>query len=227
MDAAIRAERTGAVPAWGKKILILLLLAAQVAPVTSAYGGLADPYVRKYRSVGLSAAEVNSVAGYDNLVVYFSSITYFRPRHTVSPDFIRALILAESGGNPKAVSVKNALGLCQILYPTAKAAAGELLEAGGRFNHVSAERLRHLQPEDLFDPAVNILIACYLIAKYNVRYNGRLDLVVSAWNAGEGAILNNCPPRYPETLDLIGRVNGYLLAFLNIRRIRLLAANNR
>ena len=177
------------------------------------HGSLIAPSVRKYGSLELSAAQVRSTADFDHLIVAFCAIAYHRPGHKVNPDFIRALMLAESGGNPRAVSPKNALGLCQLLLPTARAAARELLATGLRFRPEAVERLRDLRTEDLFDPAINILLTCFLISKYNARYDGRLDLVVAAWNAGEGSIVSKRPPNYPETLDLIGKVNGSLRAF--------------
>ncbi|WP_306547227.1 lytic transglycosylase domain-containing protein [Desulfobulbus sp.] len=195
------------------------LLCLLCAP-TSGHGDVVESYVRKYQVIELSAVQKANVSSYEHLIHSFSAISYFRPRYKVSPDFIRALMLAESGGDTFAVSEKNALGLCQLLYPTAKVAARELLAKGLRFEHVSVERLRRLQPDDLFDPAVNILLTCYLISKYNKAYDGRLDLVVAAWNAGQGSIFNGKPPDYPETLDLIGKVNGYFLAFLKQRRGR-------
>lgn len=179
----------------------------------NGYGVGIDIYLRKYLTIDLSGTQTATLGKYDSLVRYFSSLSYYRPGYTVNPDFVRALILAESGGDQFAVSEKNALGLCQLLYPTAQEAAREFLATGTKVRFVSGERLRSLQPIDLFDPAVNILLACFLIAKYNHAYDGRLDLVVSAWNAGQGSILNGRPPGYPETLDLIGKVNGYLLAF--------------
>jgi hypothetical protein len=42
-------------------------------------------------------------------------------------------------------------------------------------------------------------------------------LVVSAWNAGRGAVKNGQPPAYDETLDLIGKVNAYFVLFLQQR----------
>ena len=68
--------------------------------------------------------------------------------------------------------------------------------------------------DDLYDPAINILLACYLIAKYNNKFEGKLDLVVSAWNAGENSISDNRPPQYDETLNLIGKVNGFFICLL-------------
>jgi len=202
---------------WQRAAMVLLW--ALITPV-QGYCGTIDSYVYKYRTVELSPVQVRSIANFDRLIVYFSSIAYHRTGYKVNPDFIRALMLAESNGNPNAVSPKNALGLCQLLYPTAKMAASELAATGANFRHVSLRRLNTLQPEDLHDPAVNILLSCYLVAKYNALYGGRLDLVVAAWNAGEGAIVGNRPPDYPETLDLIGKINGYFRAFLRERRGR-------
>lgn len=198
---------------------VWLLLLTILFPF-DGHGNTIDTYVRKYLTVELSRTQTANVNTYEHLIRYFSALCYVRPRHAINPDFIRALILAESGGNPFAVSEKNALGLCQLLYPTAQKAAKELADNGLRVHYVSSARLQTLQPDDLFDPAVNILLACYLISKYNYAYEGKLELVVSAWNAGQGSILNGRPPGYPETLDLIGKVNGYLLAFRKQRRER-------
>src|SRR5690606_3733683 len=122
---------------------------------------------------------------YDHLVNYFTNFSYFRPRHKVSPHFIRALILAESGANKQAVSPKGAIGLGQIMLATGREAGRELYDSGVNFRYVSRSRLKHLSREDIFDPAINILITSYLVAKYNDRFNGRIELVLSAWNAGE------------------------------------------
>lgn len=205
----------------GRTWAVVALLWFLVPPATGLCNTI-EPYVRKYSAVELSSDQMQAIAGYDHLVVYFSSFSYLRPGYKINPHFVRALILAESGGNPNAVSPKNALGLCQLLYPTAKTAARELAAMGATFRHVSRRQLDSLRPEDLHDPAVNILLTCYLVAKYNALYSGRLDLVVAAWNAGEGSIVGNRPPNYPETLDLIGKVNGYFRAFLRGGRGRFL-----
>jgi len=168
----------------------------------------------------MSKEQLRRLSTYNHLIHYFSGFSFFKPKHKVSPDFIKALILAESGCNPRAVSPKNALGLGQIILTTGKKAAEEIYASGRTFRYLNVKRLRNLREADLFDPAINILLTCYLISKYNHRFNGKLDLVVSAWNAGENvdSLKIGLPAPYTETYNLIGKVNGYYLHLLRLRK---------
>lgn len=192
--------------------------------MTCCLSGQADAslkkYVIKYRELEVSRQQLDRLARYDSLITYFCSFSFFKPRHKVNPDFIRALILAESNGDPNAKSHKEAMGLTQIIYSTGKQAARELAEKNMKFRHVSRDKLINLKREDLYNPAVNILLACYLIAKYNYQHKGKLDLVVSAWNAGEYSIKDKKPAQYKETLNHIGKVNGYFIYLLNKKNRR-------
>jgi soluble lytic murein transglycosylase-like protein len=55
-------------------------------------------------------------------------------------------------------------------------------------------------------------MACYLSATYHAQYDGSTELVVSAWNAGPGAVqrYGGKPPPYPETQAMIVRLTGYI-----------------
>ena len=185
---------------------------------TKSWGGLQTSVV-KYQNSKINYQDIEKLSQFDEYVQYFSSFSYFLPRHKVSADFVRALILAESGANPRAVSGKNARVLGQILFTTGVLAGKELAKSQTFFRHVSKHTLNNLKEEDLFDPAVNILLTCYLIAKYNYRFDGRLDLVVSAWNAGENtdslSLMKHAP--YQETEDLIGKINAYYIYLLKTR----------
>ncbi len=189
---------------------ILLIIPLVLLMADKSYGSLHSS-VSKYRDSRVHPQDIEKLKKYDHLIRYFAGFCYFRPKHKVSPDFVRALILAESGANPQAISAKNALGLGQILFETGDRAAKELASSLTSFRYVSKGTLSNLREDDLFDPAVNILLTCYLIAKYNYKFEGRLDLVVSAWNAGEYteslSRLSHAPFR--ETEDLIGKVNAY------------------
>lgn len=175
--------------------------------------------VQKYKNSEITRLEIQKVAQFDHLIRYFCGFSYFVPQHKVNPNFVRALILAESGANPQATSPKDALGLGQIIFPTGKIAARELAQSKTNFRYVSKQKLRHLKEKDLFDPAVNILLTCYLIAKYNHKFNGKLDLVISAWNAGENTKSLSAGRHAPfkETEDLIGKVNAFYVFLLRHR----------
>jgi len=157
-----------------------------------------------------SQDQLDRLQRFEPYVRYFSSLSYGGAR--VSPDYIRALILTESGGEPSAMSVKGARGLTQITLSTARTVAEGLLAVGYDFHYIDERDLEALEAEDLFDPAVNILMACYLSATYQAMYEGRMELMVSAWNAGPGAVsrYGNEPPPYPETLAMIARLGGYI-----------------
>ena len=173
--------------------------------------------LKKYLHTSIPFSSLEKISRYDYLIDYYSGISYFRPDYKVSPDFIRALILAESACDPNAVSEKKALGLAQILLSTGKEAALELSRTNVPFRYIDTERLKNIQESDLFDPAINILLTCYLISKYNYKYDGKLELVLTAWNAGVNTENLNfgLPAPYDETYELIGKVNGYFLYLLD------------
>ena len=176
--------------------------------------------LNKYKNLEVSHLAMKRLLPYNQLINKYTQYTFFRRNHKVSPDFIRALILAESSANPRAVSSKGAMGLGQIMYETGKQAAIELSKSKYSFPYLDRKKLYRLQKEDLFDPAVNILLTCYLISKYNYKFNGRLELVLSAWNAGEyhEELNKGRPVPYKETHDLIGKVNGYYVNLLQKRK---------
>ncbi len=198
-------------------ILISFFLVTTIAVPAQ---GAKNQYVSNSRRIEPSQDQVRKLSRYNYLIDYFSTFSFFKPKHRVNPDFVRSLILAESNANPRARSCKGARGLTQILYPTGKQAARELAAKGIHFRHVTKQKLLNLKPDDLYNPAINILLSCYLIAKYNFHYQGKLDLVVSAWNAGAGSIINNKPPNYRETKELIAKVNGYFIYFLQRKQRR-------
>ena len=102
----------------------LLSTCVYTGPATAAL----KQYVTKYREIQVSKEQRRRLNRYDYLIKYFCSFSFFKPRHKVNPDFIRALILAESNANPRAKSQKSAKGLTQIIYKTGKQAARDLLK---------------------------------------------------------------------------------------------------
>jgi len=133
----------------------------------------------------------------------------------VSPNYIRALILTESAAEKFAISSKGARGLTQIMPDTGRLAAQEIVASGLDFDYVDERRLSRYSADMLYDPAINILIACYLGALYHSDYSGRVDLVAAAWNAGPQAVARygyRTPP-YQETQGMVLRLVGFLNYF--------------
>ncbi len=105
--------------------------------------------------------------------------------YQIHPDLIRAVIQAESAGDPRALSHKGAQGLMQLMPATAS----------------------WLRLSDPFDPRQNILGGtCYLRFLLDT-FHGDVALALSAYNAGEAAVLRHrgVPP-YHETRQYLSRV---------------------
>lgn len=181
----------------------------------------------KYKGTQVSKGALQRLKPFNRYINYYAQFTFFRARHKVNPDFIRALILAESDADPRAISSKEAMGLGQIIYSTGKQAALELSRSRFRFPNVSRNKLANLKKNDLFNPEVNILLTCYLISKYNYKFKGKLELVLTAWNAGENQkeLKKGRVAPYRETQNLIGKVNSYYIDLL--RKRSRLASNRR
>jgi hypothetical protein len=98
---------------------------------------------------------------------------------------------------------------------TGREVVAELLKMNTDFVYVNRARLESFSPTDLYDPAVNILIAAYLTANYHADYRGSTALVTAAWNAGPNAVqrYGNKTPPYEETHQLIERISGYINYF--------------
>lgn len=110
--------------------------------------------------------------------------------HRTKLDFelLQALIAVESGFNAKAVSPKGAIGLMQVIPPTAQR-YGLRNDARGSVEN------------KLFDPHTNIDTGSRYLADLTKLFPQRLDLAVAAYNAGEGAVqkYRNTVPPYKET----------------------------
>lgn len=106
---------------------------------------------------------------------------------SVHAELLRAVIVVESGFNPRAISRRGAIGLMQLLPTTAR--------RYGAFN--------------AFDPEQNIYAGARYLADLLARYGARnLDLVLAAYNAGENAVerYGRRVPPYRETRAYVPNV---------------------
>lgn len=198
--------------------LFLFLLGGAVATVHGQSSPTTKDYVRRIAQQTRPEAPATAIRKrlqrYTEYVQYFTGLVYTRAGVTVDPDFVRALIAAESSARPRVVSEDGAIGLLQIRPETGRKAARTLYGTGYNFRHVDRDRLQSLDAQDLKDPAINILIGCYLLDRYNAAFGDHLARTIGAWNAGPDRVreYKGTPP-YQETLGLIARVNAFYLFF--------------
>ncbi len=179
---------------------------AATAPQASAYSWSTP------RAMHPTRAEAKRLEDIQPYIEYFTSIGYGPTATMVDPAYLRALILTESSARPRARSPKGARGLTQILPAVGRSLAARLAASSTDYDYIDEAQLGEFRSEYLYDPAINILLACYLTARYTARYGGRSDLVASAWNAGPEAVdrYGKRPPPYAETRGLLLRLHGYM-----------------
>jgi soluble lytic murein transglycosylase-like protein len=110
-------------------------------------------------------------------------------------ELLQALIVAESGFDPLAVSPKGAVGLMQLMPDTAK-----------RFG-VNADKKNSIE-QKLRDPKTNINAGAKYLRTLINMFPGKLELAIASYNAGEGAVQkygNKIPP-YKETQNYVKTV---------------------
>lgn len=116
--------------------------------------------------------------------LYSRAIHEAAQEHRIDPNLIKAVIHAESGFNPRAVSRKGAKGLMQLMPGTA----------------------RMLGVRNAFVPEWNIQGGARYLAQLLKRYGNEAH-ALAAYNAGDVPVLryNGIPP-YSETQEYVRRV---------------------
>ncbi len=121
--------------------------------------------------------------------------------HRIDFELLQALIVAESGFDPLAVSPKGAIGLMQLMPDTAK-----------RFG-VNADKSKSVE-QKLRDPKTNINAGAKYLRTLINMFPGQMELAIASYNAGEGAVQKYCNkiPPYKETQNYVKTVVQTYLA---------------
>lgn len=152
-------------------------------------------------SIGITILATRYPLAYRSIVVKYSQ------EYEVDPFLIASIINVESRYDKLALSSKEAKGLMQISPQTGQWAS-EVLNIEG------------YKEEDLFQPDLNIRIGAWYINRLFMEFDGNLDFVLAAYNAGSGNVnkwivdeeycvdgnsLKKIP--FKETEDYLVRVN--------------------
>lgn len=91
---------------------------------------------------------------------------------SVPPALVYAVMRKESAFNPTVVSYADAIGLMQLIEPTAKSNA---LDMG----------MLDFERDKLYEPAINVQLGSHYLAKLIAHYQGEAVPAIAAYNAGE------------------------------------------
>ena len=132
-----------------------------ISPVVDVSTALAPPVLPEI-TVTQKTVVPNESIPFHGIIVQVAG------RYEVDPHLIRAIILAESGYNPKAKSKKGARGLMQLMPATARA----------------------LGVQDIYDPEENIDGGVRYFRSLLDRFDGDVQLALAAYNAGSRHVRN-------------------------------------
>lgn len=138
-----------------------------------------NPAGTRSRAPSTHATQPQAVNPYDGLIRRSAQ------RHELDPALLTAVVRAESGFDSHALSKAGAMGLMQLMPPTAES----------------------LGVSNPYDPEQNVDAGARLLRGYIDQYHGRLDLALAAYNAGPGAVAKygGVPP-YAETRNYVSSI---------------------
>jgi soluble lytic murein transglycosylase-like protein len=188
--------------AWSNSVLLLAVAAAPGLARADVYsftdaGGIAHfsnvPIDSRYQLLITSATDGAAAPTKEHAIDWLARsaqfdgmITGAAKAATVQAALVRAVIVVESGFNPRAVSKKGAIGLMQLLPATAK-----------RYG-----------VKNIYDPEQNVRAGAHYLSDLLVRFDSNLELALAAYNAGEEAVerYGRHVPPFRETMSYVPSV---------------------
>jgi soluble lytic murein transglycosylase len=106
---------------------------------------------------------------------YRDEVRRWAPAARVPVELVQALMREESGLDPRAVSPAGAIGLTQLMVPTAREVARQL-------------KLGRVGRAELTGASLNIRLGARYLGELIRRFDGSVALALAAYNAGGGAV---------------------------------------
>jgi soluble lytic murein transglycosylase len=162
-------------------------LYSSISPsISSYYGGLAAERLNPKGSIMRTvSATANNYSEYP--VMYQADLLKAARTHKVDPRFILAIMKQESSFRPAIKSPAGARGLLQLVFDTA-------LKYNARAGYPS------LEPDDLYQPSVNIAIGSLYMGELKDEFNGMYEAIAASYNGGEDNVarwMNRTKPKDP------------------------------
>lgn len=145
---------------------------------------------------------MRALSQHPNLIKFEPLLVQAAKDYAVEVELLKAVMAAESGFNPLAVSHKGAVGLMQLMPATA-----------ARYG-LRADSQKTIS-QKLTDPETNIRLGARYLRDLQALFPSRQELMIASYNAGEGAVQkykNQIPP-YPETRNYVQQVTQFYQFF--------------
>lgn len=169
----------------------------------SYYGGLAADKVAGSTGRVKTIAQVTPK---DYPIPYRVEVLQYAKKNKMDPRFVMAIMKVESSFRPEVKSPSAARGLLQLVMDTAL-----------KYNKKAGFAV--LNPDDLYQPRINIAIGVEYMADLKGQFNGMLEAVAASYNGGEDNAarwLNRSKPKdpaifasevgFPETKNYVFKV---------------------
>ena len=187
--------------AWSNSILLLAVAAAPRLALADVYSFTDTDGIAHFSNVPIDSRYQLLITSTDAVVAatkghaidwlarsaqYDGVISGAAKAATIQSALVRAVIVVESGFNPRAVSKKGAIGLMQLQPATAK-----------RYG-----------VKNIYDPEQNVRAGAHYLSDLLTRFDSNLELALAAYNAGEEAVerYGRHVPPFRETMSYVPSV---------------------
>lgn len=168
----------------GRRAEASAIYASIPASFTSYYSGLAASKTTGGSSLVKPTAQVTPT---DFPAAFSSDVLRESKKRRLDPRFVLAIMKQESTFRPAIKSPSAARGLLQLVFDTA-------LKYNKKAGYPS------LQPDDLYNPSINVAIGCEYIAALRDEFGGLNEAIAASYNGGEDNAarwLNRSKPKDP------------------------------
>lgn len=136
----------------------------------SYFGGLWSD--KQHSETVQPTASVSSRRAADFPVPFRDDLVREANKYKIDPRFLLAIMKQESSFRPSAKSPAGARGLLQLVFDTAL-----------KYNKKAG--YANLQPDDLYQPSVNIAVGSAYVAALKDEFGGLYEAIAASYNAGE------------------------------------------